>query len=85
MESASSQTPRVALTVHTMMVGMVSAETVNIIIKTVVVSNASAEMVEKVTNSEAMVQVACTVLNGQGNRCSTQSVRSKGLAGQGLV
>ena len=38
---------------------------------------ASAEVVERVRNSEAVVQVACTVLERQRNRCSTQSVRSE--------
>ena len=74
MES-SIQTLRVAPTVHTMMVERVSTETV-ITMKTMAVkASASAEVVWRVTSSEAVVQAACTVLEGQGNCCSTRSVR----------
>ena len=77
-----SQTPKVAPTVDKMMVYMMSAETVNIMNKTVAVK-ASAGVVWGVKNSEAVVWVACTVLEGQDNHCITRSVHSEELAGQG--
>ena len=41
---------------------------------------ASAEVVERVRSLKAVVHVACTVLEGKRNRCSTLSVRPEELA-----
>ena len=40
------------------------------------------EVVERMRSSKVAIHVSCTVLKGQGNRCSTRYVRSEGLAGQ---
>ena len=66
------------------MVKRVSAETVNMIMKTGAVK-ASTEVVEKARSSDAVAQAACTVLEGQRNRSSMRSVNSEELAGQGQV
>ena len=58
----------------------VSAETVDMAMKTVAVK-ASVEVVERVRGSKVVVQVTCTVLEGKGNRCSTRGVSSEDLAG----
>ena len=84
MES-SSQTPRVAPTVYTIMGEVVSAEAVIVISSVGVKASASAEVAERVRSSETVVYVAYTVLEGQGNRCSMRSVRSEELAGQKQV
>ena len=47
--------------------------------------SASAEGLERVISLEVVVQVACTVLEGQRNCCSTRSVRLEELAGQGKM
>ena len=65
---------------HTMMVERVSAETANMSMELVAVK-ASAKVVERVRSSEAVVQVAYTVLEAQRNRCSTRTVPSDELAG----
>ena len=65
MES-TSQTPRVAPTVHTMMLERESTKNVNTMMKTVAVK-ASAEVVGRVRSSDAVVQAAYMVLEGQGN------------------
>ena len=66
---SASQTPKVGTTVHTMMDGGEGAKMVNMM-KTLAVKT-SAEGAKRVRISEAVVQVACTVLEGQRNRCST--------------
>ena len=68
-------------TVHTMIVERVLAETVVVMMK----ASTSTEVMERVKSLEVVVHVTCTVLEVQGNRCNTQSVRSEELAGQGKV
>ena len=48
----------------------------------VVKASASAKVMGRTKSSKVVVHVASTVLEGQGNRCSTRKVRSEGLADQ---
>ena len=84
MES-SSQTPRVAPTVHTMIMKGASAETMIVVMSSVMKASASADVVERVTSLETVVYVAYIVLEEQRKHCSTRNMRSEELAGPGQV
>ena len=84
MES-SSQTSRVAPTVHKVMIERVTAETAIVMMSSVVKASASAEVVERVRRLGSVVQDACTILEGKENHCSTRSVRSEELTAYGRL
>ena len=76
------KTSKVIPTVHTMMVERVPAETIIVMMSSMAVKiSASVEIMEGVRSSEAVIQVACKVLEEKGNHCSTRGVRSEELTG----
>ena len=69
-----------------MMSQKVSAKTVTAMMNTVAVkASASAKVVYRARRSKETVEVACTALEGQQNRCSTCSVHLEELASQRQV
>ena len=73
--------------IYTMMSQKVSAKTVTAMMNTMAVkaSASLSKVVYRARRSKETVEVACTALEGQQNRCSTCSVHLEELASQRQV